>query len=156
MLTRFKNWWNRHQLAAEERDRQLTEQLQQLKTQFEHEREIRNQVEQHSAEVEAALEEVTAEVQMHRERDAADQAKYDSTEPWVEVKSADYHDVKGLQIQLDWNDAFIQYLKDSGMSARDEDTLVQKWLAHLYQDLVGRLEQQVIEKSDKPRINDYE
>lgn len=78
-----------------------------------------------------------------------------STEPWVEIKSSSVDPVKGLMIELDWNDAFVQYLKDNGIQGRDDETLVQKWVALLYENLINGLEEQAVENSDKIKVSDY-
>ena len=78
-----------------------------------------------------------------------------STEPWVEIKSSSVDPVKGLMIELDWNDAFVQYLKDNGLQGRDDETIVQKWVALLYENLINGLEEQAVENSDKIKVSDY-
>jgi flagellar biosynthesis GTPase FlhF len=145
MWQAFKNWWKRDQLALEQRFSSLAAAVnQQAAESAKREQELQQRLEQ--AEAEAAV---------LREQAVADQSKRDSTEPWVEIKSAEHHPVRGLEIKLDWNEAFVQYLKDEGMTARDDETLVQKWLANMYQHVVERLEQKVIDKSDQPRVNDF-
>ncbi len=81
--------------------------------------------------------------------------KRNSNEPWVEVIGETVDPVKGIEIKLDWNDKFIDYLKESGIKASDEDTIVQKWLAMLYHDLFEKLEQKVIDNSDKKTDSDF-
>lgn len=90
------------------------------------------------------------------ERTAAEKARYASTEPWVEIRSADFHDVRGFRIELDWNEAFVQHLKDGGLKGANEEEIVQKWLAFLYHDLVEKLETKAIDKKDEEKtISDY-
>ena len=57
-------------------------------------------------------------------------AEYDSEEPWVElVGTGDATgDNKGVEIRLDWNDAFIKQLRANGFDLPDEDDVVQLWL----------------------------
>ena len=81
--------------------------------------------------------------------------KQSSTEPWVEIRSADFDPVKGFKIELDWNDAFIQHLKDSGLQGRDDEVIVQKWLGFLYGNVVDRLESTIVDKSDTLRPSEY-
>lgn len=78
-------------------------------------------------------------------------AKKEGTEPWVEITSSKYDEVKGIMIELDWNDAFILHLRESGMEGKDEDVLVQRWIALLYEDLISNLEERSIKPS---RMND--
>lgn len=102
----------------------------------------------------AELTEANKELGVFRKQEAEDQAKRDSKEPWVEIRSADYNEVKGFRIELDWNEAFIQHLKEGGIQGKTEEGVVQKWLAFLYQDLVEKLEQQIIDASDKTGFKD--
>lgn len=104
-----------------------------------------------SHELEEATEELTFLRKIHEDHEL----KRNSPEPWVEVIGESIDPVKGIEIKLDWNDAFIQYLKENGITAKDEDTAVQKWLAYLYEDLISKFEQKVIENSDKKTVSDY-
>lgn len=142
MFKKLSNWWNRDEIERNARLDALEVQQALLAA--------------HATEVEKQLEEATQEVNMYRARDEADDANRNGTDPWIEIKSADFDPVRGIHIELDWNVAFVQHLKDNGFKARDDETLVQKWLAFLYEDLINRLEQKVIDASDKPRVNDFE
>lgn len=105
---------------------------------------------------EAKLEEVNSEVAILREKRAEFDLKRNSTDPWVEVIGESVDPVKGIEIKLDWNEAFIQYLKDNGIKGKDEDAIVQKWLAFLYQDLVDKFEEKIINDSDIITPNEFE
>lgn len=142
MFERLSNWWNKDKIEMDQR-------FDAIEKRFEEERLAKEAAQRE-------LEETKQTVNMYRARDEADDAKRNGTEPWIEIKSADFDPVKGIHIELDWNVAFVQYLKDNGFKARDDETIVQKWLAFLYEDLIGRLEQKVIDNSDKPRVNDFE
>jgi len=102
------------------------------------------------------LEQANAEVEVHREQERQNEARYASSEPWIEIKSAEYNEAKGIQIELDWNDAFIGHLKDSGITGRDDEIIVQKWLSLLYQNLSDKLEADALDRSNDPRPNDWE
>lgn len=104
---------------------------------------------------EAKIQQQHEELQVFITRDEQERAKRDGKDPWVEIRSADFNDVKGIQIELDWNDAFIEYLKDNGIKGRDDETIVQKWVAMLYHDLMEKLEHAAIDNSDKIRPSDY-
>ena len=52
----------------------------------------------------------------------------DSKEPWVTIIGDTISD-EGIQIALDWNDAFITFLSSQGVTGIDETQIVQKWLA---------------------------
>lgn len=159
MLENFKKWWNRkeieqqrqEQLRQEQqaRDQQFLDELQRYSDALNAERAT-------AAALKEELSEVKEEVGVFRLKEEADRLKREGKEPWVEIKSADYSEIKGIQIELDWNEAFIQYLKDNGIKGQDEEATVQKWLAFLYQDLIGKLEEVTIANSDKPRVNDFE
>lgn len=85
------------------------------------------------------------------------QQKYDSTDPWVEITSEDFDERKGLCLGLDWNDAFISYLKESGITGSDDEEIVRKYLAYLYFDISERMEAKNIENSDKKvKLSDYQ
>lgn len=102
------------------------------------------------------LEEANSELLIFREKEKQDQERYTSTIPWVEIKSESYDQVKGIQIALDWNEAFIMYLKENGVEGKTEDGIVQKWLAMLYQDIIGTMEQQSIDVSDIQQPNEFQ
>jgi len=65
-----------------------------------------------------------------------------SPEPWVELVNGDIDPDNGIQIKLDWNDAFIVYLRQNGFTGDNEDVLVQKWLIGLNMSIVdGKLQE---------------
>jgi hypothetical protein len=95
------------------------------------------------------------EIEEIREKERLLEEKRNGTEPWVEIKSAEYNEIHGFKIELDWNEAFIQYLKESGIKGRNEEEVVQKWLGFLYGDLIEKLERTAIDKADTKRTNDF-
>ena len=100
------------------------------------------------------LESANEELAVHREQLSKFDDKRNSPEPWIEVIGDSIDPVRGLILKLDWNDAFIQYLKENGITGQDEDTAVQKYLALLYQDQAEKVENKVYEKSDV-KVSDY-
>ena len=86
---------------------------------------------------------------------ARDEDRKSSTEPWVEIRGSTVDPVKGIQIELDWNDAFIQYLKDNNFTGRDDETIVQKWLAALNERVGAALGKQAEDNSDMPRHSEF-
>lgn len=60
-------------------------------------------------------------------------------EPWVRVVGENIDPVKGIQIELDWNDAFVVYLRNNGYTGSSDEAIVQKWLAHLYKHLMEEM-----------------
>lgn len=80
-----------------------------------------------------------------------------SDEPWIAVTSERFDKNKGIAIGLDWNDAFIDYLHDNGVTGETDEEVVGKYLTFLYSNLAERMEQQVEQKaSEKGKIADYE
>ena len=65
--------------------------------------------------------------------------KKNSKEPWVQVIGEHVDPKQGIRIELDWNDAFVDYLKRSGYTGTTDEAIVQKWLAHLYQHLIEKM-----------------
>lgn len=67
--------------------------------------------------------------------------------PYFELKSESADPVKGLAIEMDWNEAFIQHLREHGHVGRTDNILIQKWLAMLYENMIETLEQQIIDSN---------
>lgn len=146
MFTKMKRWFtnqdDKDRLAAIEANL-ATLHEQNLKLQQEKDR-----VAAEKQRVEAELEEYKAEEQSIED-------KKNGIEPWVEITSANYDEIKGFRIELDWNEAFIQHLKESGLKGKTDEEVVQKWIGFLYGDLIEKLEQTSIEKSDGKPTNDF-
>ena len=51
-----------------------------------------------------------------------------SPEPWVELVSLRVDSQGRIKTEVDWNDAFIQKLKDEKYEGITEEELIQKWL----------------------------
>lgn len=75
--------------------------------------------------------------------------------PWMEIVCEGIDPIKGAIISMDWNEAFTQYLKDSGLNTKDEEAAIQGWLLFMYQDQIEKLEQRVIDNKDRNQNNDY-
>jgi hypothetical protein len=78
-----------------------------------------------------------------------------STTPWMEIVCDGIDPIKGVIINMDWNEAFTQYLKDSGLNTKDEEAAIQGWLLFMYQDQIEKLEQRVIDNKDRSQNNEY-
>lgn len=63
--------------------------------------------------------------------------RYNSNEPFVEVISSHFDEEQGIQLRLDWNPAFIKYLKKHGVPGHNEDEIVACWLRGLGRDSVN-------------------
>jgi len=68
----------------------------------------------------------------HRKKGIVTETK----EPHVEIIGDGIDPKKGIKMELDWNDAFIDYLKANGYKGTDEETIVQLWITHLYQNMM--------------------
>lgn len=142
MFKSISNWWNRDKIRQQELESMLLRLEDKLT-------EKTNTL----ADVNDTLIQTEEELAEFKAKEAEEEARRAGTEPWVEIKSAVIDPVKGIQIELDWNAAFVQYLRDNGMTGQDDETIVQKWLAFLYEDLVNRLEDQVINTTDHGTVN---
>lgn len=149
MFKAFSNWWNRDKIAQAAEQARVNAVLTAMQDELQNLKQSKQTVEQE-------LTEAKSQLDVRRQQDKADEERRNGKDPWVEIKSAEFNDVKGIQIELDWNDAFVGYLRDNGIAAREDDAVVQKWLLMLYKDLIDRLEHQVVEKSDQTFINDFE
>lgn len=145
MFTKLKNWWNRETILQNE----LIEK-EQLLTTVKHELDTMGES---WKKIQEDLIAVSQQLDGFKQKQEEDDAIRTSTEPWVVIKSAKADPVKGIAIELDWNDAFIQYLKDNGIQASSEEILVQKWLAFLYDDLINKLEENAINTTDAGTVN---
>lgn len=63
------------------------------------------------------------------------QTQKESDEPWVQILGTDPDDENGVKIELDWNQAFVDYLRDNGIKGTDEEEVVQRWLTLLLQEM---------------------
>lgn len=70
---------------------------------------------------------------LEKERDE----KRASKEPWVEVVGEKMDKEGMIELQLDWNTAFIHYLKQHGFRGQTDDIIVQQWLISLDKAMDG-------------------
>ena len=76
-----------------------------------------------------------------------------SEEPWVTIVG-DAVGEEGIQLSLDWNDAFIKFLKAAGIDGTDDTAIVQKWLAMVAKEQADRLGEARLELEGK--VNEFE
>jgi hypothetical protein len=101
------------------------------------------------------LSELTDELTVAKEELAkADHSK--SIVPWFEITTDGMDPVKGLQVKLDWNEALVQHLKDNGHTGRDDEILIQKWLAMLYEDIINQLEAKIVNLNTQHNTSEFE
>lgn len=77
------------------------------------------------------------------EEDAARKAYVDkmklSPHPWVEVVGATQTEA-GMRVELDWNDAHVDYLRKGGVTGTDDEQVVHKWVTLLLRDMADDLD----------------
>lgn len=59
----------------------------------------------------------------------------ESTEPFVLIRSLEFNPQKGIEIDVDWNDALIRYLRNAGVPGNTDEEVIKNWLGALYSDL---------------------
>ena len=52
----------------------------------------------------------------------------------------------GIKLELDWNDAFVKFLKAQGVDGKDDTQIVQHWLAMIAQQTSEKLSAQRYEE----------
>jgi hypothetical protein len=62
----------------------------------------------------------------------------ESDNPWVDIKgwATDEH---GVKVELDWNESFVNYLKENGITGTSDEEIVQKWITYLMNDMSAKL-----------------
>lgn len=63
--------------------------------------------------------------------------RYDSPEPFVEIVSQTFSEEGGVQLRLDWNKPFIDYLKKNGFTGPSEESIVDNWLISLSRERIA-------------------
>ena len=61
--------------------------------------------------------------------------------PFVEIISDGYDSELGVQLQLDWNAAFIKELQSKGYKGSSDRDVVNKWLIAVHKQLATQFEQ---------------
>lgn len=69
-----------------------------------------------------------------------DRTNKKSNQPWVTILGESIDEEKGLRIEMDWNDAFIKYLRQNGYTGANDDAVVSNWLAQLYRHLISQMD----------------
>lgn len=60
--------------------------------------------------------------------------------PRVEIVGEVLDPHKGVGIELDWNDAFVRFLRDNGYTGASDDAVVQYYITHLAQNIAEQME----------------
>lgn len=58
-------------------------------------------------------------------------AKYDSDVPYVNILGEAFDKNGGVGLRLDWNKAFIEYLRANGFQGSSEEAIVDSWVSSL-------------------------
>lgn len=61
------------------------------------------------------------------EEDLAAKTKLEE-EPSIDIKSSGIDDNGEVRLELEWNDSFINHLKENGYEGHTEDDIVNQWL----------------------------
>jgi hypothetical protein len=91
------------------------------------------------AEIQAAIEADKATQAAAVEKAADERQKSDT--PFVEIISDGYDPELGVQLQLDWNEAFVKELKSKGYKGRNDREIVNKWLIEMHKQLAAQFEE---------------
>ena len=100
-----------------------------------------------TAEVMAELKENNAlaekEKEIAREQADIDHQKYVDTmmksdDPWVSFIGEVRDTEKGQRLEMEWNTAFVEFLREIGLTGADEEQLVQKYITALLYDMEER------------------
>jgi hypothetical protein len=93
------------------------------------------------------------EREIRREQEDIERAKYiammkESDEPWVDFVGNVRDMEEGQRLEMDWNDAFIKYLRDNGIEGSDDEQVVQKYISLLLRDMTDKYEDRYAKDSD--------
>jgi len=71
-----------------------------------------------------------------------------SNEPYIKIIGDSIDPDRGLELTLDWNDAFIAYLRANGYHGTSEESIIQQWLGKLYADMQQKIQDKLNISSD--------
>lgn len=93
------------------------------------------------------LERLKAAVAAFQQGAAENKKEEEKDTPKVEIIGAVHHPEKGVQLNLDWNPEFVEYLRGNGITGADDEVVVQKWITMLFRDMM---------EETKETLNEYE
>lgn len=137
-MNRFTRWWNKDKIAYQN----MQDEIDKIKS-LASDLSLRN----------TKLQEQLDEYQLEKTRQ---QERYHSNEPWVEIKGDHIDPERGIEIELDWNPAFIAYLEDHGITGASEDIVIRKYLSLLYAQLSDKIEDKIVDESDITKPSEFE
>jgi hypothetical protein len=71
--------------------------------------------------------------------------------PWVTVTGIVHDPEYGIRVDMDWNEAYIDFLKKSGFVGATDDDIAQMYLAYLLRDII---EQDIASPEEKNDVED--
>lgn len=71
-----------------------------------------------------------------------------SDEPWCEMDNKVRDTERGQRVEIEWNDAFIKYLKEAGLAGADDEQIIQQYLTLLLRNTVDKYEERYANDSD--------
>lgn len=82
-----------------------------------------------------------------KSRDSYVERMKTSDEPWVDIIG--FVDTpQGVRVELDWNGAFVAYLRENGVRGTDDEQVVQRWITLLLRDMAEQMEEEIPEQSE--------
>lgn len=68
----------------------------------------------------------------------------ESNEPWVNVVSTDFDENNPRQgfMELEWNQAFVQFLKKHGYEGKTEEDIVDRWFTDLCKNIGAQMDEE--------------
>ncbi len=151
-MNKVSRWWNKDKIRQQELEDKINHIANRFEETNQYNLELQQQLELKSTE----LNKLESELQEFKDKEKEYENRQNSTEPWVEIKGERIDPVRGISLELDWNQAFIEYLKENGITGTDEDHIIQKWLSLLYGDLIEKFEERVIDNRDHYQRNEFE
>ena len=87
------------------------------------------------------------ELELSRELEDLEYQKYvdvmmKSDEPWVDFVGNVRDTTEGQRLQMNWNNAFIDFLREIGITGADDEQVVQKYITALLYDMSERNSEQ--------------
>jgi len=85
------------------------------------------------------------ELEILREMEDIEYKKYvatmkESDDPWVDFVGQVRDTAQGQRLQMDWNNAFIEYLRENNIPGANEEQMVQKYISLLLRDMTDKME----------------
>lgn len=82
----------------------------------------------------------------------------DSPEPFANVLAMGFSKEHGIKVKIDFNPAFVRYLKTLGIDGSNEEEIIRIWLAHLADDIMKTEQAEDylyngVDKSEKPTLS---